>query len=422
MPKTIKGWVLWVVAQALLTFAFRLGYKLLENAVIGWGDDQIAAWLGITAPTGQKALSWGAPFLLAALTLWLYHVIQKHWQRAPAETKTDDAEVIRAQAELERQRRLTLKEQRNALKTAVLAPPSTAVPSTAPVIKKDILKLEFGEDGQFQNIPKHSLYKFTRQFCVRIVNDSHTETVSDCKVQITEIAPWTGIKLPRILKEGFSLASGDSVFIPLANYGEAREQEKYACGDSLIEILGIGKPISIAHDVRSIITIRATAARYPFCEEKCTLWVDENGRLKIAHGGRAETEEPPIANTAMQGQVQHNLYKNGPKVLVGPQNSQFELRFAVANQNAVHIMKDKLTYLARIRGKTKGDVLKLTEYPSAATSFVVTVGERFIAMKGNGQMLQGKIIEVKDDRTAEYNEVTFDYIIAPARGGDFIAL
>lgn len=300
--------------------------------------------------------------------------------------------------------------------------PQTETPSiVAPAAPKSALKLAFGEEGQFQNISKHSLYKITRQFCVRIVNDSPTETVSACKVQITAIEPWTGAKLPRILKDGFTLASGDSTFIPLASYGEAREQEKYACGDTLIEVLGGDRPIAVAHDQRSIITIRATAVGAPFCEEKCAIWVDTNGRLKICSANEIG-EAKAAANRSMRGQVQHNIYKNGSRVSVGPPSSQFDFRFSVASQNRVHVYKDRLTYLARVRGKTTGDVLKLSEYPDVAASFVVATGEHFIAMKDNGQMFQGKIIEVKDDRSAEHDEVTFEYVIAPVRGGDFLAL
>jgi hypothetical protein len=44
MPHGIKGWSVFVLAQFLLTGVWRLIIKLAENAVLGWGDDQIAAW------------------------------------------------------------------------------------------------------------------------------------------------------------------------------------------------------------------------------------------------------------------------------------------------------------------------------------------------------------------------------------------
>lgn len=75
MPNGIRGWAIWVVAQVVLSVAFKLLYKLAENAVIGWGDDQIAAYLGITSPSAATALSWALPVGLAAITLWIYHLV-----------------------------------------------------------------------------------------------------------------------------------------------------------------------------------------------------------------------------------------------------------------------------------------------------------------------------------------------------------
>lgn len=145
----------------------------------------------------------------------------------------------------------------------------------------DVLSLEFGEGGQFESIPKHSLYGITRQFSVCVVNQSAIRAVSDCKVQIIEIEPHSGIKLPRVLKEGFSLAAGDRTFIPLARYGEAREPDKYNCADTLIEILGGDRPITITSEQASIIKMRVTAMGAPFQEKSCKVWVDPQGRFRI---------------------------------------------------------------------------------------------------------------------------------------------
>jgi hypothetical protein len=147
----------------------------------------------------------------------------------------------------------------------------------------EVLSLEFGEDGQFEAVPKHSLYGITRQFAVCVVNQSATQAVSDCKVQIMEIEPYSGVKLPRILREGFSLAAGDRTFIPVAQYGEARDPAKYKCADTLIEILGGDRPIAIAYEHPNFIKIRATATGAPFCEKSCKVWVDAKGRLRISH-------------------------------------------------------------------------------------------------------------------------------------------
>jgi hypothetical protein len=54
-------------------------WKLFENAVLGWGDDQIAALFGIKAPSATTVVSWAIPFLLAGATLWIYHLVHQRW-------------------------------------------------------------------------------------------------------------------------------------------------------------------------------------------------------------------------------------------------------------------------------------------------------------------------------------------------------
>jgi hypothetical protein len=154
-------------------------------------------------------------------------------------------------------------------------------PLPPPVQNEEVLHLEFGEGGEFETIPKSGLYSITRQLAVCLVNQNATRAVSDCKVRITEIVPYSGIKLPRTLREGFSLAAGDRAFIALAQYGEAREPSKFNCADTLIEVLGGDRPIAIAAEHASIMKIRATAIGAPFCEIRCKVWVDAQGRFRI---------------------------------------------------------------------------------------------------------------------------------------------
>jgi hypothetical protein len=84
MPNSIQGWLVWGFFQAVLTFAWKLIFKLAEHAVLGWGDDQIAEALGITSPSIQTIVTWAIPLALAFLTLWAYHLIQTHFFHPPA--------------------------------------------------------------------------------------------------------------------------------------------------------------------------------------------------------------------------------------------------------------------------------------------------------------------------------------------------
>ena len=63
--------------QILLFLALIVPAKLAENALLGWGDDQIARVLGITEPSFGKVvaitLRWGAPVLTLALLFGIYN-------------------------------------------------------------------------------------------------------------------------------------------------------------------------------------------------------------------------------------------------------------------------------------------------------------------------------------------------------------
>lgn len=83
MPKGLKGWAIWGGFQIALTLVLKLIYRLAENAMMGWGDDQIARWLGIASPTATTVAEWAIPFALAAFILWLYHLIQVHFLSGP---------------------------------------------------------------------------------------------------------------------------------------------------------------------------------------------------------------------------------------------------------------------------------------------------------------------------------------------------
>lgn len=73
MPKGFRGWAIWAVAQAAVTYAIKLLIKLADNAMMGWGDDQLAEFFGITSPSASTVFNWAVPFVLAAMALGLFH-------------------------------------------------------------------------------------------------------------------------------------------------------------------------------------------------------------------------------------------------------------------------------------------------------------------------------------------------------------
>ena len=62
----------------------KLTAKLGENAVIGWIDDEIGKWLGITAPSVGDVLEWLPALILAGAILLLYHLVLNKFQKGPS--------------------------------------------------------------------------------------------------------------------------------------------------------------------------------------------------------------------------------------------------------------------------------------------------------------------------------------------------
>lgn len=126
--------------------------------------------------------------------------------------------------------------------------------------------------------------------------------------------------------------------------------------------------------------------------------------------------------TRSKGQIRHNIHTQGGALSVGRKEREFALHFSVANRDRARMLKGgNLQYLARVRGKNKGDTLSIQEFPDAHGWFAIDVGERFLGVNEAGQIIQGFIVGVKDDRYDEYNEVIFKYrIVSP--GQEIVAL
>jgi len=144
------------------------------------------------------------------------------------------------------------------------------------------LEMNIGEDGPFYDIPKYSLYAITRRLKIELRNVDRAKTVTDCKVQITKIEPYSGYRGPWVLVENAKLTAGDQMYIPVAQLNEARDKAKYACGDDTIAVCVESKAPLLPAEVENRLTIRATGHDTPYVEVVCKLWVDAAGHLRIA--------------------------------------------------------------------------------------------------------------------------------------------
>jgi hypothetical protein len=88
----------WFVVRSVSYGVVYVGIQLLWNAVLGWGDEQIAASLGIKSPTMPqvyKALvEFGPPIVVSAIGFYLYHLYWGRRSIAGADIGTSDRSYL----------------------------------------------------------------------------------------------------------------------------------------------------------------------------------------------------------------------------------------------------------------------------------------------------------------------------------------
>ena len=162
------------------------------------------------------------------------------------------------------------------------------------VVEAGPLRIVVGEEGPFCDVPKGGPWNLTRRLKIELRNVAKSQTISGCKIQITEILPFSGYRGPWIMAENIVLAAGDQTYVPVAQYGEARDKKLNNCSDTMIEVCCTGKAPLLQIEERNFLTIRATAHDVPFCEIVCAVWVDTEGRLRINYASAEPAAEQAV--------------------------------------------------------------------------------------------------------------------------------
>jgi hypothetical protein len=137
-----------------------------------------------------------------------------------------------------------------------------------------IFRLSVGESGPYFQTTGSNLYSTQRTFKLKVENIHGNRHLAHCKVSVLKVEP--PIEYgdgPWMVASDFEVASGDTAFVPLVQYGEAH--------DSFFELL----PATLASpkfDIGKeyVLTLRATSPRSAFQDFQCKVWV-EDGRLRI---------------------------------------------------------------------------------------------------------------------------------------------
>jgi hypothetical protein len=145
------------------------------------------------------------------------------------------------------------------------------------------LNVEIGKHGAFILRKGYGLSTIKHTYNLKVTNRDQTKPITNCRVAIVDVTPDPlNKKLPWLLHEPFSLASGDSIFIPLATFGEARNPQQDKPSDTLIQVHSAQADNWFLIELQEhTIGIRVTSHDSGYFDLTCKLWVDNEGRFQI---------------------------------------------------------------------------------------------------------------------------------------------
>jgi hypothetical protein len=77
MPQGIKGWAISIGSWTVFTIVGHFIFKLADNALLTWVDNQIAIFLGFSQPQAATIISWALIAFIVFVMLLTYHVRQQ---------------------------------------------------------------------------------------------------------------------------------------------------------------------------------------------------------------------------------------------------------------------------------------------------------------------------------------------------------
>jgi hypothetical protein len=200
MPHGIRGWGLFIVAQAILTFVLHWLGKLAEHAMLTWSDEQIADFLHLSSPEAPTVISWAIPLFLGFITLLAYHLIQSRISHQNIRTGPRRGMLALA-------------------RTAWIEAETHLALITSP------LQIELGNDDKYErteHIGETGIFR--RLIYISVFNDS-LDDISDCNVRLIAATPRpkTGdnpTNFPMFFGANFDLRGKQRKFIQIVRFAE----------------------------------------------------------------------------------------------------------------------------------------------------------------------------------------------------------
>ncbi len=262
MPHGLKEWASFIAAQAVLTFAWHWTAKLAEHAMLTWSDDQIASFLGFSAPQASTVISWAIPTFLGAATLFIYHLVR-----------------IRAF--------------RSAIAVNAPVAVSGTVPDTAALAASAPLSIELGLAKDYERIEHFAINGLLRRTIAITITNRSADDISDCNLKLIAATPPAMIGdskalYPILFTQNFDLYAGKMKRVEIISLVENGWQTGEQRDSIRIHAASVGwqggwttlSPIPPQNNP-AILTFEAFATGTASSQTRIKVWVDETMGRKL---------------------------------------------------------------------------------------------------------------------------------------------
>jgi hypothetical protein len=263
MPKGIKDWAIFLAAQTVLTFLWRVLFKLGEHAMLTWSDDQIASFLGFSAPQASVVISWAIPVFLGAITLWVYHVVVQRGTRAIASTEIMSGTVLQPERSAE-------------------APAAPNASHTAPTIQT-------GTGGDYDRRIPSQFGGVLHTIRVKITNGTES-MLTGAKLSVINLNPANAGHRDFPLEKSITLPAGENTYVNVASHTEGIEADQNlmclqtSCPSGFAAPAGFGI-LTGEHRLQ----LRLTRNDTHLAEIYCRLYVDDHNVIRLERLDKSET-------------------------------------------------------------------------------------------------------------------------------------
>lgn len=136
-------------------------------------------------------------------------------------------------------------------------------------------------------------------------------------------------------------------------------------------------------------------------------------KVEAANTAMADITLGPVLSgepIIMSGLVNFDYSRDSGHLKIVYPNGIFDIHFSKGSDQAIHIYNTNLRLIARIKNPSSGGRVLIDALETSSRSYLVGVGEAFVAQSTDGTILVGKITSIQDEaRGYAQDLVTFYY-------------